>query len=72
MRLKHKIVPFTLYFILFLALGAMIDYYAYDLLNPWIFIVLSFVAALWVTALHAKSRQKSRVDELAHEIEEVL
>jgi len=72
MKLKHKVVAFTLYFILFLALGAMVDYYAYDILNPWIFIVLSFAAALWVTKVHAKSRQKSRVDELAEEIEEVL
>ena len=72
MKLKHKVVAFTLYFILFLALGAMVDYYAYDILNPWVFIVLSFVAALWVTNMHAKSRQKSRVDELAEEIEEVL
>ena len=72
MSLKHKIVPFTLYFILFLALGAMVDYYAYDILNPWIFIVLSFVAAVGVTLVHAKSKQKSRVDELAEDIEEVL
>ena len=70
--LKHKIALFSVYFVLFIALTAMIDYYAYDLINPWIFIVLSFVAAIWATLAHVKSKEKSKVDELAHDIEEIL
>ena len=70
--LKHKIALFTVYFVLFIALTAMIDYYAYDLINPWIFIVLSFVSAIWATLAHVKSKEKSKVDELAHDIEEIL
>ena len=72
MRLKHKIVLLTVYFTLFMALTAMIDYYAYDTINPWIFIVLSMLGAFWATWVHAKSHQKSKVDTLAHDIEEIL
>ena len=70
--LKRKTALFTVYFILFIALTAMIDYYAYDLINPWIFIVLSFVGALWATMAHLKSKEKSKVDELAHDLEEIV
>ncbi len=72
MKLKHKIALFLVYFTLFVALLAMVDYYAYDILNPWIFVVLSFVAAFGATMVHAKSHQKSKADELAHDIEEIL
>ena len=70
--LKHKIALFTVYFVLFITLTAMIDYYAYDLINPLIFIILSFIAALWAAAIHVKSKEKSKVDELAHDLEEIV
>jgi len=72
MKLKHKIALFTVYFILFVALTAMIDYYAYDMISPWIFIIISTLGALWATVAHAKSHQKTKADELAHDIEEIL
>ncbi|WP_294951235.1 hypothetical protein [Sulfurovum sp.] len=72
MKLKHKIALFTVYFVLFIALTAMIDYYAYDIINPWIFIVLSFLGAVGATLAHAKSREKTKADELAHDLEEIL
>ena len=72
MKLKRKISLFVVYFVLFIALTAMVDYYAYDMINPWIFIILSFVGAVWAVSAHAKSHQKSKADELAHEIEEIL
>jgi len=72
LKIKHKIALFIVYFILFGTLSAMADYYAYDLINPWIFIVVSFLGALWATLEHSKSRQKTKADELAHTIEEVL
>ncbi len=50
----------------------MVDYYAYDILNPWIFIMISFFSALGATWVHIKKHQKSKVDELARDIEEIL
>jgi Flp pilus assembly protein TadB len=72
MKLKHKIALFLVYFVLFGTLSAMIDYYAYDLINPWIFVILSFIGAVWATVVHAKSRVKTKADELAHDIEEII
>jgi hypothetical protein len=72
MKLKHKIALFVVYFVLFMALTAMIDYYAYDTISPWIFIAISTIGALWATMAHAKSHQKTKADELAHDIEEIL
>ncbi|SFV89899.1 hypothetical protein MNB_SV-4-736 [hydrothermal vent metagenome] len=69
---KHKVALFSVYSVLFLALTAMIDYYAYDMINPWIFVVLSFIGAVWATVVHLKSREKSKVDELAHDLEEIV
>jgi len=69
---KHKAALFSVYFVLFLALTAMIDYYAYDMINPWIFVILSLIGAVWATAVHLKSREKSKVDELAHDLEEIV
>jgi F0F1-type ATP synthase assembly protein I len=72
MKLKHKIALFAVYFTLFIALTAMIDYYAYDTISPWVFIVISIVGAFWATLTHAKSHQKTKADELAHDIEKIL
>ncbi len=72
MKLKHKMALFAVYFILFIALTAMVDYYAYDLISPWIFIGFSFISAIAATCIHAKTHQKSKVDELAKDIEEIL
>ena len=72
MKLKSKISLFIVYFVLFIALTAMIDYYAYDTISPWVFIIISAIGALWATLAHAKSHQKTKADELAHDIEEIL
>jgi len=72
MKLKHKIALFLVYFVLFGTLTSFIDYYAYDLISPWVFIGLSFLGALWATWVHSKSKEKTKADELAEEIEEVL
>ena len=72
MKLKHKFALFIVYFILFLAITAMIDYYAYDEIPPWIFIIISFVAAVISAQIHAKSKQKTKADELAKELEEII
>ena len=72
MKLKRKISLFVVYFVLFITLTAMIDYYAYDKISPWIFIGLSAVGALWATLAHGISHQETKADELAHDIEEIL
>jgi len=70
--LKHKIALFAVYFVLFFTLSAMVDYYAYDLISPWIFTLFSLFAAVWATIMHLKSKQKSKADELAHDLEEII
>ncbi len=69
---KHKAALFSVYFVLFIAITAMIDYYAYDLINPWLFVIASLIGALWATKVHLKNREKSKVDELAHDLEEIV
>ena len=70
--IKHVIALFAVYFVLFLALTAMIDYYAWDGINPWIFISVSLFGALWAAWAHARSRQKTKADELARDLEKIL
>ena len=72
MKLKHKIALFLVYFVLFGTLTSFIDYYAYDLINPKIFIGLSFLGALWATWVHSKSKEKTKADELAEDIEKLI
>ncbi len=72
MLTKHKITLFIVYLILFTAIFGMIDYYAYDILNPWIFLGLSLISAAWATYTHVKHHQKTKADEIAKDIEEIL
>lgn len=70
--MKHKIAFFLVYLTLFSVLLAMVDYYAYDMFNAWILFALSIILSLWATWYHIKTREKSKVDELAQDIEKVL
>ena len=70
--LKKKISYFIAYLSLFLAIFGMIDYYAYDILNPWFFISVSFISAFFATVLHFKSNSKSQIDVIEKEIEEII
>lgn len=70
--LKKKIAYFIAYLCLFLAIFGMIDYYAYDILNPWFFISVSFISAFFATVLHLKSHSKSQIDVFEKEIEEII
>ena len=69
---KHFWALLAVYFVLFATLGAMIDYYAYDLLSPWIFVSLSLAGAVWAAWVHVGKREKTKADELAHDLEEIL
>ena len=72
MLFKHKVALFCVYLVLFLSIFGMIDYYAYDILNPAIFIGLSIISALMSTYYHVKHHQKTKADEIAQELEEIL
>ncbi len=76
MKLKHKIALFIVYLIIFAVSIAMIDYYAYLTLNGYILTLISIVLALIATFLHIqyykKYKIKTKADELAKEIEEIL
>ncbi len=70
--LKKTIAYFIAYLSLFLAIFGMIDYYAYDILNPWFFIFVSFISAFFATYIHLKSHTKSQIDVIEKKIEKVL
>jgi len=72
LSITHKVALFFVYLVLFLAIFGMIDYYAYDIINPAIFIALSILAALASTVYHVRHHKKTKADELAKEIEEIL
>jgi uncharacterized membrane protein len=72
MKNSHKIGLFIVYFALFLTIFAMIDYYAYDFITFSFLLILSFFIALVTTYVHAKNHEKSKVDELAQDIEDIL
>ncbi len=71
--IKHQIGYFIIYIILFGTIGAFIDYYAYDLISPWIFIIISFIGAIWATYVHiGLNKRNSKVDELEKTLEEIV
>ncbi len=72
MQRKHKIALFLVYFILFLAILSMIDYYGYYIIPASVVFAVSFLAALIAIFIHAKSKEKTKADELAKEIEEII
>ncbi len=72
MKLKHKIALFIIYLIICGVASAMIDYYAYLTLNGYWLSVITFILALIATFLHVKYKTKTKADELAKEIEEIL
>ena len=71
-HIKNIIALFLVYLVLFAVLFAMIDYYAYDIINPSIFITLSIISASLATLMHSKSRKKTKADELANDVKEIL
>jgi len=72
LHLNHIIALFLVYLVLFAVILAIIDYYAYDIINPWIFITISVISAILATAIHIKSKKRSKADELASDIDEII
>ncbi len=59
---------FLTYFVLFIALLGMVDYYAYMEFNFLYFIIISALIALPITYIHVKRSKRDHVDEVANEI----
>lgn len=72
MKNKHKIALFFVYLVLFVAIVSMIDYYGYYIIPASIVFTISVLAALIATYLHTKSKKRTKADELAREIEEII
>jgi len=72
MKKKHKIALFLVYFTLFLAILSIIDYYGYYIIPASIVFGMSFFFALLASYFHVKSKEKTKADELAKEIEEII
>ncbi len=65
---KRYIKLFLTYFVLFIALSGMIDYYAYMIFNFLYFILISGIVASVVAYAHIKNGKKGHVDEVSNEI----
>jgi len=72
MKLKHKIALFIVYLLIFFTSAALINYYAYLTLDGRLLFTGSVVLALIATYLHNRYHIKTKADELAKEIEEIL
>jgi len=72
MKLKHKIALFIVYLLIFFTSAALINYYAYLTLDGRMLFAGSVVLALIATYLHNHYHIKTKADELAKEIEEIL
>ncbi len=72
LKTKHKIALFLVYFILFIAIFSMIDYYGNYIIPASAVFAISFFAALISAVIHAKSKTKTKADELAKEVEEII
>ncbi|RUM71791.1 MAG: hypothetical protein DSZ10_06095 [Sulfurovum sp.] len=72
MKLKHKIALFVIYFLIFFVSAALINYYAYLTLDGRVLLAGSLVLALVATYLHNQYHIKTKADELAKELEEIL
>ena len=72
MKLKHKIALFIVYLTVFAVISALIEYYAYFELPVWLFILFTILASIVSTLIHIKSKSKTKADELAKEIEEII
>ena len=65
---KYKVIMFSIYLLVFLAIFTWLDYYAYEFYNPLPFIILSLLLAIVATYLHIKRGKRSEVDELADKL----
>jgi len=67
-RFRKFIKITALYFVLFMALSGMVDYYAMMAFKMTWFFIISLVAALVLGYLHTRSGKHDHADEVANEL----
>ncbi|NIA20078.1 MAG: hypothetical protein GWP07_06590 [Xanthomonadaceae bacterium] len=66
---KHKIAVFGIYLVIFVSIAAWLDYYAYEVYNPLLGIMIAVVVAFIATFLHTRrGGREDEVDKLADKI----
>ena len=66
---KHKVAVFSIYLIIFLSIIAWLDYYAYDVYNPLLGVLISLVLAFIATFLHTRrGGREDEIDKLADKL----
>ncbi len=66
---KHKVAVFSIYFIIFLSIVAWLDYYAYEVYNPVLCVLIALVSALIATFLHIRrGGREDEIDKLADKL----
>jgi len=67
-RFKKFVAIFSVYYLVFIAVFAWIDYYSEEVYNPLPFLILGFIIATVASAIHLRHGGKSRVDDLAKKL----
>jgi uncharacterized ion transporter superfamily protein YfcC len=67
-KTKRYIKLTLIYFVLFVAIFGIIDYYAYMMFNFLYFIALSFILALIAGYYHIKYTKHEHIDDIVDEI----
>ena len=67
-RMKKFLKISTIYFVLFMALFGMIDYYALMAFNVMWFLPISLAAAMILGYYHTKSGKHEHIDDVADEL----
>ena len=73
-KMKNRVLSkkfaklFLTYFMLFVVLFGIVDYYAYMVFNFLYFIAISALIAVPVTWVHIKNGKKGHVDDVSDEI----
>jgi len=69
---KHFLALSIVYYLLFMCIFLIIDYYANGLMGAKIDLGLTAILGIIAAYFHAKSRAKSQADVVAQEIEEII
>ncbi len=67
-NLRRYLKVSFVYFVVFIMISLLIDYYAMMVFNFLWFLAASAVAALFVGFIHVKSGKRDHVDEVAEEL----
>jgi len=69
---KHFLALSIVYYLLFVCIFLIIDYYANGIMGAKVDLGLTLIIGVISAYFHAKSRDKTQADEVAKEIEEII